>query len=125
QANATPSERCEPVRYLSADGRRPDAPHLYLPPHWLLLHTVGTVTDPIAGILSFAKPLRVSAVRREHPTPVHSETGLPSTDGSLSWLTESSLDMQFSAILNQAPDVVTWAAAGLPHGQALAEMGSL
>jgi hypothetical protein len=37
----TPSARCEPVRYLSADRRRPDAPHLHLPPHWLFLHTVG------------------------------------------------------------------------------------
>ena len=119
----TPSERCESVRYLSADGRRPDAPHLHLPPHWLLLHTVGTVTDPIAGsdLLSFAKPLGVSAVRREHPTPVHRETGLLQRTG-LSWRTEASLDMQFNAILIQAPDVVTGVAAGLSQGQALAEM---
>ena len=31
------------------------------------------------------------------------------------------VDMQFNAIL-QAPDVATWAAAGLSQGQALAEM---
>ena len=35
------------------------------------------------------------------------------------------VDMQFNAILNQAPDVVTWAAAGLSQGQALAEMQPL
>lgn len=32
------------------------------------------------------------------------------------------VDMQFNAILDQAPDVATWAAAGLSQGQALAEM---
>jgi hypothetical protein len=32
------------------------------------------------------------------------------------------VDMQFNPILNQAPDVATWAAAGLSQGQALAEM---
>ena len=32
------------------------------------------------------------------------------------------VDMQFNGILDQAPDVATWAAAGLSQGQALAEM---
>jgi hypothetical protein len=32
------------------------------------------------------------------------------------------VDMQFNAILDQAPDVATWAAVGLSQGQARAEM---
>jgi hypothetical protein len=32
----------ELVLCLSADVRRPDAPHLHLPPHWLFLHSGGT-----------------------------------------------------------------------------------